>query len=124
MLKFTATNKHEKGTIIHAFLSSVCVLHQFSRVPLFHTMDGSLPGSSVHGIFQVRILEWVAVSFSRGSSRSRDRTHLIQSPPKIKNKINFIYRPVNLAKNKKYKELTAHEFQIIFSASLTEALNE
>ena len=65
MLKFTATNKHEKGTIIHAFLSSVCVLHQFSRVPLFHTMDGSLPGSSVHGIFQVRILEWVAVSFSR-----------------------------------------------------------
>ena len=31
-------------------------------------MDCSLPGSSVHGIFQVRILEWVAISFSRGSS--------------------------------------------------------
>ena len=31
-------------------------------------MDGSLPGSSVHGIFQVRILEWVAIFFSRGSS--------------------------------------------------------
>ena len=31
-------------------------------------MDHSLPGSSVHGIFQARILEWVAVSFSRGSS--------------------------------------------------------
>ena len=27
-------------------------------------MDGSLPGSSVHGIFQARILEWVAISFS------------------------------------------------------------
>ena len=32
----------------------------------------SLPGSSVHGIFQARILEWVAISFSRGSSRPRD----------------------------------------------------
>ena len=31
-------------------------------------MDGSLPGSSVHGIFQARILEWVAISSSRGSS--------------------------------------------------------
>ena len=31
-------------------------------------IDGSPPGSSVHGIFQARILEWVAVSFSRGSS--------------------------------------------------------
>ena len=34
-------------------------------------MDGSLPGSDVHGIFQVRILEWVAMPFSRGSSWSR-----------------------------------------------------
>ena len=32
------------------------------------------PGSSVHGIFQARILEWVAISFSRGSSRPRDQT--------------------------------------------------
>ena len=30
--------------------------------------DYSLPGSSVHGIFQARILEWIAISFSRGSS--------------------------------------------------------
>ena len=36
-------------------------------------MDGSLPGSSIHGIFQARILLWVAISFSRGSSRPRDR---------------------------------------------------
>ena len=34
-------------------------------------MDYSLPGSSVHGILQARILEWVAISFSRGSSWSR-----------------------------------------------------
>ena len=37
-------------------------------------MDCSPPGSSVHGIFQARILEWVAISFSRGSSRPRDWT--------------------------------------------------
>ena len=37
-------------------------------------MDCSLPGSSIHGIFQARILEWVAISFSRGSSQPRDRT--------------------------------------------------
>ena len=35
-------------------------------------MDYSPPGSSVHGILQARILEWVAISFSRGSSQPRD----------------------------------------------------
>ena len=35
---------------------------------LCNPMDCSLPGSSVHGIFQARVLEWVAISFSRGSS--------------------------------------------------------
>ena len=37
-------------------------------------VDCSLPGSSVHGILQVRILEWVAISFSRGASQLRDWT--------------------------------------------------
>jgi len=37
-------------------------------------MDCSLPGSSVHGIFQAIVLEWDAISFSRGSSQPRDRT--------------------------------------------------
>ena len=41
---------------------------------LCNGIDGSLPGSSVHGIFQARILEWVATSFSRGSSQPRDWT--------------------------------------------------
>ena len=36
-------------------------------------MDCGLPGSSVHGILQARILEWVAIPFSRGSSRHRDQ---------------------------------------------------
>ena len=39
-------------------------------------VDCSPPGSSAHGILQARILEWVAISFSRGSSRPRDRTQV------------------------------------------------
>ena len=39
-------------------------------------MDCSLPGSSVHGILQARVLEWVTISSSRGSSQPRDRTSL------------------------------------------------
>ena len=39
-------------------------------------LDHSPPGSSVHGILQARVLEWVAIPFSRGSSRPRDQTHV------------------------------------------------
>ena len=39
-------------------------------------MDCSPPGSSVHGILQARIPQWVTISFSRGSSWPRDRTHV------------------------------------------------
>ena len=43
-----------------------------SHVLLYELMESSLPGISVHGIFQARILEWVAISFSRGSFRPGD----------------------------------------------------
>ena len=43
---------------------------------LCNPVDCSLPGSSVHGILQARILEWVAISFSRGFSQPRDRTQV------------------------------------------------
>ena len=43
---------------------------------LCNPMDCSLPGSSVHGFFQARILKWVVISYSRGSSQPRDRTHV------------------------------------------------
>ena len=39
-------------------------------------MDCSLPGSPIHGIFQVRVLEWVAISLSKGSSQPRDWTQI------------------------------------------------
>ena len=47
---------------------------------LCNPMDCSLPGPPVHGILQARVLEWVAISFSRGSSRSRDQTQVSMSP--------------------------------------------
>ena len=47
-----------------------------SRVRLCNPMSCCPPGSSVCGIFQARILEWVAVSSSRGSFRPRDWTHV------------------------------------------------
>ena len=50
-----------------------------SCLTLCHPMDcRSLPRSSVHGIFQARVLEWVAISFSRGSSRPRDWTQVFR----------------------------------------------
>ena len=39
-------------------------------------MDCSLPGFSVHGIFQAIVLEWIAISFSSGSSQPRDGTQV------------------------------------------------
>ena len=55
-------------------LVKVLVVHACPTV--CDTMDCSLPGSSVHGILQARILEWVAIPFSRGSSQPRDRTQV------------------------------------------------
>ena len=43
---------------------------------LFNPMDCNPSNSSVHGILQARILEWVAIPFSRGSSQPRDQRHL------------------------------------------------
>ena len=50
------------------FYLSVKVLVAQLCPTLCDLMDCSLPGSSVHGILQARILEWVAIPFSRGSS--------------------------------------------------------
>ena len=57
-------------TVVIIIISEVA----HSCLTLGDPMDCSPPGSSVHGILQERILEWVAISFSRGSSQPRDRT--------------------------------------------------
>ena len=52
----------------------MCVLVAQSCPILCHLMDCSLSGSSIRGILQAKILEWVAISFCRGSSRPRHRS--------------------------------------------------
>ena len=53
-----------------------CMLSCFSHIRLFMTLDSSSPGSSVHGILQARMLEWVAIFSSRGSSQARNRVQV------------------------------------------------
>ena len=63
--------------VFHMKLGKVCV-HPCSVMSSSlwpHGLCGP-PDSSVHGIFQARILEWVAISISRGSSQSRNRIHV------------------------------------------------
>ena len=60
----------DKQTGIHPCESEVSQ----SCPTLCNPMDCTLPGSSVRGIFQAIVLEWIAISFSRGSSQTRDWT--------------------------------------------------
>ena len=53
----------------------VCLVAQ-SCLTLCDPMNCNLPGSSVHGILQARIVEWVAISFFRGSFQPRDGTRV------------------------------------------------
>ena len=62
----------DKGEVQNKGGDDVCMCAQLCPT-LCKPMDCSPPGSSVHGISQARLLKWVAISFSRGSSQSRDR---------------------------------------------------
>ena len=70
---------HPIGRKFYPLLSSIlhvlCLVAQ-SCPTLCNSMDCSPPGSSVHGILQARILEWLAMSFSKGSSQPRDGTQV------------------------------------------------
>ena len=67
---------HQQEKNVHQYKKDQINLKwKWSRsLTLCDPTDCSLLGSSVHGIFQARILEWVTISFSRRSSRPRDRT--------------------------------------------------
>ena len=54
----------------------VRVLSRSVGLTLYNTMDCSPPGSSVHGILQARIMEWVVIPFSKGSSRPRSQIQI------------------------------------------------
>ena len=68
----TTTSKNLDELHVYVFMSLVAQLCP----TLCDPMDCSPPGSSVHGILQARIWEWVAISFSRGSSQARDQTQV------------------------------------------------
>ena len=61
-----------KTEFISDVVSCILRVHARSSLAVCGPMDCLPPGSSVHGIIQARILEWVAISSSRGSSPSRD----------------------------------------------------
>ena len=66
-------------------LSSLFFLYPLSACAhlcptLCDPLDCSPPGFSVHGVFKARILEWVSISYSRGSSRPREQAHVSMSP--------------------------------------------
>ena len=65
------------------FCSSVYAPATQSCPTLCDPMDGKLPGSSFHGIFQARILEWVAISYSRGSSWPEIEPKSLASPASV-----------------------------------------
>ena len=64
------------NTFVYVLCWLPCVLRHSVCPTLWDPVDCSPPGSSVHGIFQVRILKWVVISYSRGSSWLRDQTHI------------------------------------------------
>ena len=75
-------NLNYSGWILRAILNEpisillLCAKPLQSCTTLCDSMDCSPPGYSVQGILQARILEWVAISFSRGSSQPRDGTQV------------------------------------------------
>ena len=72
---FVQGSKESRCVSLTSFMLA-CMLAKSlqSCLTLCEPMDCSLPGSSVHGILQVRILEWVAMPSSRGSSQPRDQS--------------------------------------------------
>ena len=84
LIKHPLTRPRAEHIYTNYFISSsqqpyraVCMLVTQLCPTVCDPMDYSLPGSSVYGILQARILEWIAILFSRGSSRPRDGTCLL-----------------------------------------------
>ena len=65
--QFLYRRSHQGSLKVKVFIAQSCLT-------LCKSMDCSPPGSSVHGILQARILEWIAIPFSRGSSWPRNQT--------------------------------------------------
>ena len=73
---FDPWTKTQSGYLLNAWSEVKWIEIAQSCPTLCDPMDCSLPGSSIHGIFQARVLEWGAIAFSRGSSQPRNRTQV------------------------------------------------
>ena len=69
--------------LMFALFCSLLSLHAQLCPTLFELMDCSLPGSSVHGILQARVLEWVAISSSKRSSHPGIELAFLVSPASV-----------------------------------------
>ena len=73
-LEYKEKWSYSGSLLVSVTLASDLCMYVCLVLTLCDPMDCSLPGSSVHGIFQARILEWVAIFSSRGSSQPKDQT--------------------------------------------------
>ena len=72
-------------------ISHISNQHSTCQSTLCDSLGCSPPGSTVHGILQARILEWVAIPFSRGSSQPRDQTWAVQYLAPYKCSLPYVY---------------------------------
>ena len=78
-------------------------------------MDCTLQGSSVHGIFQAQVLEWVDISFSRGSSPPRDQTRvscIAGSSFTVWATREYVLSIKQICQNQKQRQLSKNTFEI------------
>ena len=94
MLSFLPTQATTVLCSIHKLVLSVLESEVALSCPtLCDHMDCSLPQSSVHGIFQARVLEWVAFSFSRGASEPRDWTQVSHTAGRFYSRTLYKWNP-------------------------------
>ena len=104
--------KRKKMNIVFHTVTFVCIVCAQLCLTLCNPMDFSPPGSFVCGILQARILEWLAIFFYRGSSRSRDRIHIsciscIELSPALEKDLPFEppWWMIRIQKNAKFKRV-------------------
>ena len=91
----------------------MCTKSLQSRLTLCDPMDCSPPGSSVHGILQARILEWVAMPFSRKSSQPQDQTPGPLGSLQLGRELFKLICQGGCTKSCHYSSLTVHQYSIM-----------
>ena len=98
------------GEAIASKCLSMCVCSAAKSYPtLGDPIDCSPPGKFVHGILQARILEWVSISFSRGSSPPRDQSHVLWHRQADSLPLNHLGSPKSLSDPPKATEIKSEK---------------